>query len=567
MARRKRRERGGEQPPEVTRKEYLRNRKDQRERRALLAVLAPVLVLVVMIIAIGAYRELFQKARTPVARVNGETITAATFADRLAYERRQLINNVASLSSMLQSTDPATVSQLFEGQRTGLADATVSTLVDEALIRQEAAERGITVSDEEIGQRIDDDLATQIAPPPTAAAAEIEGTPGITVTEGVTVADGITLTEGVTDTQGVTDTVAAADTPSRDELDRAFRDQVQPVLDQTGLTRRQFENIVRQGLLREKLTESLGAEIPITDKQVEAEYLVFQSEATAQGALDALEAGEDWDAVVARYRPPEEPSPEAEAGEADDEATGTDGDETAADEDLAIGPDATETVTATGTITATATITPTATASPTATIAPTEALTLTEGVTVTEGVTATGAVTRTAGVTGTAEADTGPTATPRPTSTPAPTPTPDPFASDVGEAEWYTASGLEDRLGLNAADAEKVMALEAGEHSELLSGGRGTTIVFVSDVAASRELTESELEQRRESALEPWLERARTDAQIDRFPLEGLVPPEPDWFTIAWEQLVGVPAPTPDLSGLDFSVTPQVAPPEGEVTP
>jgi hypothetical protein len=111
------------------------------------------------------------------------------------------------------------------------------------------------------------------------------------------------------------------------------------------------------------------------------------------------------------------------------------------------------------------------------------------------------------------------------------------------------------------------MALEAGAFSEPLSGGRGTTIVFVRDVAESRELTPSELEQRRENALEPWLEQARADAQVDRFPLEGLVPPEPDWFTIAWEQLVGVPAPTPDLSGLDFSVTPQVAPPEGEGSP
>jgi hypothetical protein len=553
MAKRKRRAAAPEK--QITRKEYLRQRKDQREQRALLGVLAPVMVVVAIIVLVGVYREMYSKPRTPVARVNGETVSAATFVDRLAFQRRQLLNDVSSLASLASSTDPGTLTQLFEGQRTGIADRTVDLLVDEALIRQEAAKRGLTVTDEDVVRKIDDDLATQIAPPPTpepTAAAEGEDGDSESSGEGLSASGALTDTASITDTGAITSTATGVPTPSREDLDAAFRDNVQPALDQTGLSRSKFENIVRQQLYREKLTEALGAELTITDKQVEVEYLVFGSRAMAEEASAAVEAGNSWAAVVDRFRRPESTAtPEATpAGDADEL------------------PEGAATVTSAEGLTTTLPLTLTEPVAPAEPLTPTESLTLTEPltltvpatgtgeITATSGVTVSEPITVTAGMTTSLGAGASPEATSTgPTSTPAPTATPDPFAIEVGERAWFTRDGLKTAIGLSDEDADKVMVLAPGSLSEPVAGSRGTYVVWVVDVDEARELSETELEQRRQTAIDEWLQKAREEGQIDKFPLEAILTPEPDWFVQAWQRLVGVPQPTLDLGALDLAVS------------
>jgi hypothetical protein len=60
----------------------------------LLSVLGPVAGLIVLIVGVGAYRELFQKPRAPVARVDGTAILAGDYVARLAYERLQTLNTL-----------------------------------------------------------------------------------------------------------------------------------------------------------------------------------------------------------------------------------------------------------------------------------------------------------------------------------------------------------------------------------------------------------------------------------------------------------------------------------------
>ena len=61
-----------------------------------------------------------------------------------------------------------------------------------------------------------------------------------------------------------------------------------------------------------RLTRPPAAEVSITDKQGEAEYLAFTDQATAKAAADALAGGASWQTVAARYaRPPVPPTTEA----------------------------------------------------------------------------------------------------------------------------------------------------------------------------------------------------------------------------------------------------------------
>jgi hypothetical protein len=465
-----------------TRKYVLRQRKAERQRQRLLAVLIPILVVVGGIMALGVYREV-QQQRQPVARVNNEVIGAATFAKRVQYQRQQVLNTLQSFASLATSSSPDFLIQFATQARNNVAQTVMDQLVDEALVRQEAAARGLIVSEAEVDQDIQDQMATAISPAPTEAP---EATATLADTAALTAAATVTGTAAVTATTAPTPTLAAA------RLETAFTDLVEPILTRTGLSRDDYRAIVRQQLFREKLTAALGAELPITDKQVEATYLLFQDQSVAEQAAKELAEGAAWEEVVGRFqRPPGQP--------------------TASPADLVAAPTA-------------------------------AALELAAG----------GAITTTAGITATA----GLTAAVAASPTPPPSPTPEPYALELGERLWMTKNALKNRLGLDDTRADEILTLSAGTASGAVQGGRGFYVIYVFQVDDERELEEAELTERRDGALEPWLEKRRIDAKIDRFPTEGLVPAEPPWFVQAFEQLVGQPQPTlalptfePDASG------------------
>jgi hypothetical protein len=89
--------------PADSRKALLRQRRDQRQRKMLWSVLIPVLVVCGLFLAFGAYNEMWRKPNEPVARVNGEAVTAGLFQTRVAYERYQILNTLRSFSSMASS--------------------------------------------------------------------------------------------------------------------------------------------------------------------------------------------------------------------------------------------------------------------------------------------------------------------------------------------------------------------------------------------------------------------------------------------------------------------------------
>jgi hypothetical protein len=322
-------------------------------------------------------------------------------------------------------------------------------------------------------------------------------------------------------------------------------------LDQAGLTRGQYRFIVSQVMLREKLGEAFGDEVPNVDKHVQVEHLEFSSQETADRAHEALDLGESWQDVAARFAPPPEEEEEAEEAETEAEPEEAEPAESEpAEPEPAEEPGESAEAEAEG---------EGATTEGPETEA--EESTAAEAVTTTGEITTTGEVTPTVGVTGTATI----TPTVAPTRTPAPTPTPNPFATVVGEAEWMTRDQVKSRLGFSDTAADDLMALEPGGFSEVIEvAGSRYYIVRLVDVDEERELDAEELETRKESALDDWIE-SRTDeleasGEIDRFPLEAVTPPEPDWFSRMFDDLVQQPQPTLDLDALQI---PTAAPDDG----
>lgn len=591
----------------IARRDELRHRRDRQQRQTLLAVILPILIGCAVFLGFGIYNELWRKPSTPVARVNDETITAGAFVPRIAYERYQLLNTLSSFASFASSSSPDFLTNFAQGQRDNLAQNTIDRMIDEALIRQEASRRDIAVSDEDVrNQLIDTDLASVLQPSPTPAptgtagaagegAEEAEGdsepsggeaapetgagsaaalgatgaiTPSaaLTGTGVLSAAAGVsgTLPLGDADEAGTVEDAAEATaspeaggepTPTPTPLhlsvndeayEKAFEDYIQPLLATTGVTRKQFYDIVRQRVFRERLNESLGATLPLTDKQVEIEYLLFQDQGVAQEAAQALEDGATWEEALERFGP-RDPA-DVDAGAADAGALGateaitdTAASDTAEGDagtaDAAEDASASETDAATDAVDGTAAVTETGAAGA---LVESDAITGTGTLTDTGTVTGTGAITGTGAVTETGAAPALPTA--------APTPTPEPFAFEKGDPTWYTLDGLKDRLGIENPD--KIMALGAGEVSDAVQTSRGHMVVVVVDRDDQRSLADDEMEQRRAGAVDAWLEEQRLAARIDRFPFTDKVPPEPEWFTLRYDQLMGSGVPTLDVSSL-----------------
>jgi hypothetical protein len=306
---RKRRDRN-EQPAPESRKQQHLSRRDREQRKLILSIAVPLLVLAGGILVFGAWRELYQIPNTPVAEVDGERVPASAFTQRIDYDRRLLLNRIRSFMPLLQSNDPSVISQLVGGQRTNIAQTTQDNLIDEAIIRQESAKRGLPVAEADVDQQIYGEIATALAPPATSAP-EVTPTPAITGTAAAAATLG-TVVATATPAGTATPAPTLAVTPiSTQEVGRQFEQMVQPMLDQLKMTQSQYRNIVRQQVYRDKLKKVLSDAIPTAEKQVELEYLQFKDKETADKAAAELAKGTSWDKVLAQYGPTPTPAPGA----------------------------------------------------------------------------------------------------------------------------------------------------------------------------------------------------------------------------------------------------------------
>jgi len=283
-------------PKELTRKRLSRVERDQRMQRFLIWGVVAVGVLVVGILGYGLLVENVLKVREPIATVSGVPISVAEFQARARLMRLSVRQQLEYMSAWQQTLDPndpdtSTYLQYIQSQIRSLEDQlapesalsmgeeVLDQLVQDELVRQESARRGITVSSDEVQRRLelnfgyDRNPATPV-PEPTAVSP---------------------MTFTLLLTPEPTPTPYPTSTPVSEE---EFRRRLNDTLRQIKASEQMLRSWIEASLLTEKLQEQMTAEVPTTADQVKLRFLSAVSETLASDLIVRLEAGEDFEALA-----------------------------------------------------------------------------------------------------------------------------------------------------------------------------------------------------------------------------------------------------------------------------
>jgi parvulin-like peptidyl-prolyl isomerase len=286
----------------MTKKQRTRAEREARMNRWIIAGTVAVGVLVIGILVYGYLAENVFKGRAPVATVNGVPITTADFQARVRHYRivlQEQRDYYTAQRMQLDPTDPNASflleylngqirqldSMLSEASATALGKEVLDRMVQEELIRQEAARRGLTVSQEEIDRAIEE----QFGYDRDAAVAFL--TPTVVPTAPVTAETALTAT------------ATPVPTPvPKEEFDRRYQEYVKTYLKPSGLSEAKFRAMVEASLLYDKLQQAMAAEVPQTMEQVQIRYLSFPTQEDAGKVAERLGKGEKWEDIAAEIK-------------------------------------------------------------------------------------------------------------------------------------------------------------------------------------------------------------------------------------------------------------------------
>jgi parvulin-like peptidyl-prolyl isomerase len=289
-------------PRPMTKKQRTRAEREARMNRWIIAGTVAVGVLVLGILVYGYLAENVFKGRAPVATVNGVPITTADFQARVRHYRivlQEQRDYYTAQRMQLDPTDPNASflleylngqirqldSMLSEASATALGKEVLDRMVQEELIRQEAARRGLTVSQEEIDRAIEE----QFGYDRDAAVAFL--TPTVVPTAPVTAETALTAT------------ATPVPTPvPKEEFDRRYQEYVKTYLKPSGLSEAKFRAMVEASLLYDKLQQAMAAEVPQTMEQVRIRYLSFPTHEDAGKMAERLSKGEKWEDIAAEIK-------------------------------------------------------------------------------------------------------------------------------------------------------------------------------------------------------------------------------------------------------------------------
>jgi parvulin-like peptidyl-prolyl isomerase len=333
--------------PVPHKKHVARLEREQQQTRIILYTFFGILGAVVLLLFYGWLDINVLQLNRPVAKVNDVEILVKEFEPRVKLRRQQLIDNYIQYQQYQQFFGMDATSQLqsIESQLSlpeFVGQSVLDEMINEEIVRQEAAKRGITASEEEINARIESEFGyfpdgtptptvttTAFLPPtepesllefltptleatetplstatadsaPTATAQPVEGTPA----EGTTLEPTATLEPIATATATLEPTATATTGPTPTALPTATPYTAEGFAERLGDTEvnlakfgfddTYLHNFFETLILREKLQAIVTADVQSVDEEIRARHILVADEATALDVIARLQAGEDF---------------------------------------------------------------------------------------------------------------------------------------------------------------------------------------------------------------------------------------------------------------------------------
>lgn len=270
----------------ITKKQLSRREQERRQQRILGIVFGVTAAAVLFVLGFGWYQEYVAKPSAPVATVNGKAISTRDYQAMVKYNDYELGSTIARAQSQLDSLDPTNEDQTFlvsymqqqiqqlRTRRNSVGLDTYDQMVDDELIRQEAARRGIQITAEELQLEIEQQFGYD-RNPPTPTPTPITATVDSSVTPQPTRAP-----------------------MTQTEFETNYGSYVAALRKNLAFTEQTFRRLFESSLYHTKLQEALALEVPASEEQVHARHILVATEDEAKEVLERLHAGEDFGALA-----------------------------------------------------------------------------------------------------------------------------------------------------------------------------------------------------------------------------------------------------------------------------
>ncbi len=310
--------------PAVTRKQSRLREREQEQKRILFIALGIIAALIVVILAFGYWRTSVAILDETIATVNNVPLQVRAYQARARFNAQLILSRMASIQEQLQQFNPNDPSfqqivQFYENQlieqQTALLQVpskSLEDIIDDELVRQEAAKRGIVVTPEEVDREIELGIKASLgyerptrtptngpSPTPTNTGTPTlvptnTATPSISPTATAT----LTATLTATPTQGPTETPLPTQTPLSAEAYATEEAKLRQNVADSRYTYDDYRAIVEIQLLRERLNNVLGQDAKTTEAQIRVRHILVPTFEEAQAIETRLAAGEDFAAIA-----------------------------------------------------------------------------------------------------------------------------------------------------------------------------------------------------------------------------------------------------------------------------
>ena len=324
-----------EKAPIITKKHEVHLNREQVQKRSLLIGLVVTLVIIFGLIGYGLLDQFVLQGMKPVVTV-GDTKISLNYYQRIVWLQRYiLVQNHKDLAAQYKAYQNDQFMSYYIGQQVQQYESQLSStnnnqigqvimnrMVEDTLISQEAAKRGITASDDEINKYMQEKIfafypsgtatpapsptpfsTSTLSPlqltlvPPTTTPTEV---PTLSVAVQTATAAAVPTSAPTLPEPAATATSAVTATPSPTltpyTLAGYNKTLAQYMADGSkyGLTQDDIKTFLRGFILRDKLTAALAADVKPEEDQVWARHILVADQVTADKVEARLKAGESF---------------------------------------------------------------------------------------------------------------------------------------------------------------------------------------------------------------------------------------------------------------------------------